>query len=325
MRVLVLGGTTFFGRDLVRELVAAGDDVSIFTRGTHYPSDLPDVRRFTGDRNRAEDLKKAAGPWDCVIDNVAFDGAGVRTALAALKDVGRYVLTSTVSVYRFVRERHAVPWKEASVVFDYQPADETPSDIHWAYARGKLEAERAVRESKLPWTVLRPTVVYGPNDPKNRGFWYLERMRRGGPILLSNGGAGSFRLAYSLDVAKAISAAARSVKAAGKVYNLAQEEIVTLEQFLKESARALGVKPELVPVPYSHLGETLAGPHGTLVNVIPDTQASRELGVTPTPFSVFAEKTALWFQDHWQGDRSQLLENRPQEIAFAESWTRRGT
>lgn len=325
MRVLILGGTTFFGREIVRQFVEAGHEVSIFTRGRQYPIDFPDVRKFTGDRTRLDDLKKAAGPWDLVIDNIAFDGAGVQAALGAFKDVGRYLLTSTVSVYRFTRDRFPIPWREASVDYDYNPAEEVPTDVHWSYARGKLEAERAIRtQTRFPWTIVRPTVVYGPHDAKARGFWYLERLRRGGPILLANGGVGSFRLAYSLDVATGIRLASLSPKAAGKVFNLAQSEVVTLEQFLTESARALGLKAELVPVPLAELGE-LGGPHGNLTNIIPDDSAARELGLVTTPFATFMEKTAQWYQDHWKGDRTELLKTRPEELAFAEAWARRGT
>ncbi len=325
MRVLILGGTSFFGREVVRQFVELGHEVSIFTRGRQYPGDLPDVRKLVGDRTRLEDLKKASGRWDLVIDNIAYDAAGVQAALGALKDVGRYVLTSTVSVYRFTTDRFPMPWREGCVDYDHKPADELAADIHWSYARGKLEAEQALRaQSKIPWTIVRPTVVYGPNDSKARGFWYLERLRRGGPILLANGGAGSFRLVYSADVAKGIRLAALSPKAVGKVYNLAQSEIVTLEQFLIESARALGLKADLVSVPLSELGE-LGGPHASLINVVPDITASQEIGLIPTAFPTFIQKTAQWYEDEWKGDRTELLKTRPQELAFAEAWARRGT
>lgn len=323
MRVLVLGGTSFFGREVVREFTENGHEVTVFTRGNQYPADLTAAHRIKGDRSREADLHKATGHWDIVVDNIAYDAAGVNTALTALKDVGRYVLTSTVSVYRFTRETFPIPWRENCVDYTYSPAEELPSDIHWKYARGKLEAEKAARgQTRVPWTIVRPTVVYGPHDSKNRGFWYLERMRRGGPILLANGGAASFRLVDSADVATGIRLAALSQKAAGRAFNLAQEEIVTLEMFLRESARVLGLKPELLPVPLADLGE-LGGPHGNLINCVPDTTAAREIGFLPTPFPTFIEKAAQWFEDHWEGDTAELLRTRPEELAFAEAWKRR--
>ena len=256
MKVLILGGSTFFGTEIARTFLAAGHKVSLFTRGNRKAQNIPGCIQLTGDRNNDADLQKAAStPWDLVIDNIAYNGDHVRQALAAFRTAGHYFLTSTVSVYRYSHPRMIQPLQEDSVRFDHTPSEQDLNDVHWKYANGKWEAEKALRSQRaVEWTIFRPTVVYGPHDPLERGWWYLARALKGGPILVANGGVAGFRLVYSVDIAHAYLQASQA-GAHGKTYNLAQTEIITLRDFIEESAKALGLKPELVNIPRELLGE----------------------------------------------------------------------
>jgi nucleoside-diphosphate-sugar epimerase len=320
VKILILGGTTFFGKEIAKVFHDAGHSVTLFTRGNRVPPDLPPCAHLRGDRTKADDLKRAAGfVWDLVIDNLAYRGEDMRLTCEAFREVPHYILTSTVSVYRYA-DPYQQPLREETVRFDRVPRDEDLSNIHWTYARGKWEAEKVLRASKLSWTIFRPTVVYGPHDPIERGWWYLARMTKGGPLLLPDGGAASFRLAYSKDVARAYLAAVEEPATRGKTYNLAQEEIITLKDFLLDSARALGVNVELVNIPRERLGE-MAGPHGDLVNHVPNIEAARrDLGFSPTPWKEYSAQCARWFRDEWRGDESKLLEGRPKELALTAHW-----
>src|SRR5690606_8317212 len=90
MRLLLLGGTSFFGKDICRTFKAAGWDVTLFTRGNVTPDDLPPHAHIRGDRNKPADLKRAAeaGPWDLVIDNIAYEAAHVKQATDAFRGCG---------------------------------------------------------------------------------------------------------------------------------------------------------------------------------------------------------------------------------------------
>lgn len=319
MRLLLLGGTSFFGKEICRTFVDASWEVTLFTRGNVTPNDLPSHAHIRGDRNVEADLQLAAeaGPWDLVIDNIAYNGPQVQQALGAFKDCGRYLLMSTVSVYRFVRSKDQ-PLHEDRVDFEAVPKEEDSSDVHWKYARGKLEAEKALlAEKNVPWTVLRPPVVYGPDDVTSRGFWYLARLLEGGPLLLGDSGSQSFRLIYSKDIAQACLAAAQTNKAEGRAYNLSQQEVITLRQFVEDSARALGVPLKSVSAPTEILGD-MAGPYAGMVNLVPDlTRVKEELDFRATPWSVFGPSTAQWFKERGKQARQSLLEGRDQEIQLA--------
>jgi len=100
MTALVLGGTRFMGIHLVNELISAGYDVTIATRGT-APDPFGDkVTRLVADRNNPDSLRNAfAGKfYDITVDNLAYCSNDVRFLLDVL-NTKKYVMTSTASVY----------------------------------------------------------------------------------------------------------------------------------------------------------------------------------------------------------------------------------
>jgi len=311
MKVLILGGAGFVGTVIYETLKKAGHVVTAYTR-------------TNGDRRKLADMEKiaAAGPWDVVVDNCGYTRADVEVFLKAFaKKAGRVLFTSTVSVYRFSSSRYFQPLREAEIDYSARPKDEDPKNIHWQYARGKMEAEACLTAQKqIPWTIFRPSVVYGPNDSKNRVFWYLSRILQGGPVLLANGGEQSFRLTFSDDLARAYRIAIELTETKNQIYYIAQHEVMTLKMLLEKSAEALKSPFESVSVPLEMLGE-LAGPLGNLSNFVPDiTKARKELDFAPTPADEFLPATAKWFRDLWIGDEQALLATRDAELAFAQKW-----
>ncbi len=99
MKILVIGGTQFVGRHIVTTLLADGDDVTLFHRGSTNPGLFPDAEHRLGDRN--SDLSAlATGSWDATIDVCAYFPRQVRSLAEALKGRGgRYVHISSVSAY----------------------------------------------------------------------------------------------------------------------------------------------------------------------------------------------------------------------------------
>ena len=100
MKVLVLGGTRFFGKHMVSKLLEAGHDVTVATRGRAADPFGDKVRRLTVERTDGESLGKAlAGQWyDAVCDSLAYCSNDVKALLDHV-ECGRYVMTSTASVY----------------------------------------------------------------------------------------------------------------------------------------------------------------------------------------------------------------------------------
>lgn len=327
MRVLILGGTSFFGAEIVKLLLRAGHQVSVFTRGNKEPEWMDRVDHIQGDRVAAGEFRDrlSGKSFDVVVDNIAYDAQDVEKALAVLGGrIGRYLLTSSAAVYRYVPGR-TMPLQEGDVDYAWDPPEYDPDDRGWAYAAGKLAAERALLDQDaVPYTIIRPPVVLGPADPSLRGYFYIQRLLDGQPLILTNGGVNSFRLVFSRDLAGAYLLAMESPAAEGRTYNITQGEIVTVRDFVETAAEPLDVDPHLVDIPYDTLeaaGFQYPEPYSALINFIPSLRrAEDELGYRSTPFRSWVRETATWFRDQYQGEDSAGYGDREREVQFAQGY-----
>src|SRR5690349_18301575 len=100
MRILVLGGTSFVGRAIVENALAAGHSLTLFGRGKTGADLFPDVERRIGDRDAGDYASLKGGSWDAVIDVSGYNPRHVGQAMDAVGDgIGRYLFISTGSVY----------------------------------------------------------------------------------------------------------------------------------------------------------------------------------------------------------------------------------
>ena len=178
MRLLVLGGTLFLGRAVVEAALAAGDRVTIFTRGRTNPDLYPDAERLRGDRET--DLSPLARrTWDAVVDTSGYVPRVVRAAAEALAGrVAHYTFVSSISVYRDFREG---PREDSPVEILDDPASE---DVQEHYGALKALCEDVVRdvygERAL---VARAGLIVGPHDPTGRFTYWVTRVAEGGDVL----------------------------------------------------------------------------------------------------------------------------------------------
>lgn len=188
--ILVIGGTRFIGKLLVQRLLRAGHGVTIATRG-YAPDPFGDrIARVRVDR-RSEAAMRAAfagkGPWDVVFDQMCYsplDAAiSVRTFAGRTQ---RYVMTSTIDVYRALGYSHTQPLREADLPAQAQTIAAAypwhdPKRAIECYVSGKLQAEAyLVRDGSLPLAVPRLAhVLGGPEDFTGRLAHYVELARVG--------------------------------------------------------------------------------------------------------------------------------------------------
>ena len=231
------------------------------------------------------DLESAAreDTWDVVIDNIAYNGDHVQAALKAFSKVRHYILTSTVSVYRYVPHPFSQPAQRDLGRFRFSSARRRSFERTLEVCSRKTGCRGSLcspEQCPLDDPFDRPSFT-APTISPTAAFGMWVRLSKGGPLLLPNGGMNSLRLAYSRDLAQSYLLAAEHPEAMGSIYNIAQEEIITLRDFIEENARILNVRPELVSLPFEAAKE-LGGPYAYTGNWIPDIElAKRDLDFTP--------------------------------------------
>ena len=180
MRVLVLGGTKFLGRAFVDAALARGHELTLFNRGETNPELYPEVEKLRGDRTA--DLSSLEGrSWDAAVDVAGYVPGVVRRSAELLRDSGRYVFVSSISVYANFDE----PWNESGPVAELgdAPADELASDYsNYGALKALCEAEVEAVFGKRA-LIVRPGLIVGPHDPTGRFTYWPHRLARGGEIL----------------------------------------------------------------------------------------------------------------------------------------------
>src|SRR5664279_4879265 len=159
--VLVTGASGFVGSHLLPELLGAGHRVVALVRssgaGDKVTRRLPaalvaKVELRTGDVDRPATLPAALAGVDAVVHLVAIprDRKGGKQLLAVNLDGTRNV----IAAMQATGIRCLVHLGAMGV--------EDREELH--YAKSKARAERAVRESALDWTILKPSLLFGPGD-----------------------------------------------------------------------------------------------------------------------------------------------------------------
>lgn len=184
MKILVIGGTMFFGVHMVEALLDNGHDVTIATRGLARDNFGDRVKRIIMDRTKPESIKGAlAGKhYDLVIDKIAYCSNDIKAVLDVVS-CDKYIHTSTVSVYN----SNKLVWTEK----DFDPYH-TPlvwcSRTDFNYGEIKRQAECALFQAykDIPSIAVRFPFVIGLDDYTKRLFYYVENIMKSVPMHINN-------------------------------------------------------------------------------------------------------------------------------------------
>jgi 2'-hydroxyisoflavone reductase len=183
MKLLILGGTVFLGRAIVEASLARGHEVTLFNRGQRNPELFPQLERLRGDRDgQLEALHNRR--WDAVLDPSGYLPRVVRASAELLADaVEHYTFISSISVYAGY-PRRGMDETAPLGTLDDPTVEEITGE---SYGPLKALCEQAV-ESALPGRALivRPGLIVGPHDPTNRFTYWVDRVARGGDVLVPN-------------------------------------------------------------------------------------------------------------------------------------------
>lgn len=172
MRLLILGGTAWLGREVAATALREGHEVTCLARGTAGPV-ADGARLVIADRDDPAAYDAVAGEqWDAVVD-VAWHPGHVRRSVGALASgVGHHVFVSSCSVYA----EHSVAGADESADVLPALADDVMATME-TYGEAKVACERAVVEGVGPdrAAVLRAGLIAGFGDDSGRtGYWPMR-------------------------------------------------------------------------------------------------------------------------------------------------------
>jgi NADH dehydrogenase len=231
MKVFVTGGTGFVGREVVRHLAGAEHQVVALVRPGSEGKlvDIPNVRMHPGDVTDPNSLSGGVAGCDAVIHLVGI--------------IREYPQRGVIFKRLHVEAtRHVLAAAGAAGVKRYlhMSANGVRQNAVSAYHRSKWQAEEAVKASRLDWTILRPSLIFGPGSE----FWtMLVDLIRKLPIVPVIGD-GKYRMQPVAvgQVAQTSLKALAMPETVGGLFHLGGGESYAYDQILDLIGRALGRK-----------------------------------------------------------------------------------
>lgn len=308
--VTVFGGSGFIGRYVVKRLANQGARVRVAVR----------------DAEKAKFLKPmgAVGqiaPFAVNISNERLVRQAVDGADDVINLVGILAENGSQSFSRIQAEAPGVIAEAAKAAgverFVQMSSIGASAESDSKYAQSKAMGEAAVKAAMPNAAILRPSVVFGPEDDFFNRFAAMARFAPALPLI--DGGGTKFQPVHVGDVAEAVMVALRSEDAAGKTYELGGPHVMTFKEVLEYVMAETGRKRLLLPVPSAFL-RPLAG----LMECIPGAPLTRDqliqlqtdnivsegsesldaLGIKPTGISAVAPAYLVRFRDGGQFARN---------------------
>ncbi len=239
--VTVFGGSGFVGRYVVRALARRGYLVRVAVRRpelANYLQPLGNVGQIApvqaNLRNRPS-IQRAMRGSDYVVNLVGILFESGRQSFDAVQDEGARAVAEAC--------------RDAGIGLTHVSAIGADSQAEAHYARTKGLAEEAVRYTVQDSTILRPSIIFGPED----GFFNkFAEMARFSPVLpLIGGGETRFQPVYVGDVAEAVARSVDGTIEAGKTWDLGGPEILTFKECLELMLKVIVRKRSFVTIPWA--------------------------------------------------------------------------
>ena len=239
--VTVYGGSGFIGRHVVAAIAKTGARMRVAVRRPELAGHLQplggvgQINAVQANVRYPESLLAAARGADAVINLVGILFPTGKQTFEAVQDEGA----------RHVAE---AAWAEGAKAFVHVSAIGASERSRSVYARSKAEGEAAVKEVYPGAIILRPSVVFGPEDDFFNRFAALARLLPALPLI--GGGRTRFQPVFVGDVAKAVLAGLTGRADADAPYELGGPELLTLKQVMQRVLTYSMRERWLVPVPF---------------------------------------------------------------------------
>lgn len=238
--VTLYGGSGFIGRHAVRALAKAGWRIRVAVRRPDLAGHLQplgavgQIHAVQANLRYPDSVMRAAEGSEAVVNLVGIlHKSGAQTFDAVQAEGAAHVAKAA---------------KEAGARLIQMSAIGAAKNSDSAYARTKAEGEKAALSTSKQAVVLRPSVVFGPEDAFFNRFAALARFAPALPLI--GGGHTKFQPVFVGDVAAAILAAVEGRTKPGTTYELGGPEVKSFRELMELLLQQIGRNRLLVPLPF---------------------------------------------------------------------------
>lgn len=239
--VTVFGGSGFVGRHVVQALARRGYRVRVAVRRPDLAGHLQPLGHIgqivavQANLRYRDSIDRAVAGSDHVVNCVGILFERGRQTFDAVQDFGA----------RAVAEAARGAGARLTHVSAIGADIESPS----AYARSKGRGEAAILETLPDATIIRPSIMFGPEDQFFNKFADMARISFALPLV--GGGKTRLQPTYVADVAEAIARDVDGTIPSGRIYELGGPEVLTFRRCMEEMLRIVSRKRMLVSLPWS--------------------------------------------------------------------------
>jgi len=329
MKALFIGGTGNISSACSRLAIAQGIDLFILNRGQRDPDEIPGATRIRADINEFNRIRErlSGERFDVVVNFIAYLPGEVERDIELFSEIcDQYIFISSASAYQ-KPPTHAVITESTPLANPY-----------WDYSRNKIACEEVLmkvyRERGFPATIVRPSHTYETVIPVAIGSWedftIIDRMRKGGKVIIHGDGTSLWTITHSVDFAKGFVGLMGNRQSVGHSFHITSDEILNWNQIYQAVAEAAGAELKAVHIASDFICREAdkMGQEWIRGNLIGDKANSAVFDnskikrfvpgyVATIPFSEGIKKTVEWFDAHPHRIRIDPDNNRLMDTVLA--------
>ena len=297
--VTVFGGSGFIGRHVVRALARRGYRIRVAVRRPDLAYFLQplggvgQIHAVQANLRNAQSVEHAMAGSHAVINLVGILSETGKQRFSTIQSEGAAIVARTA---RDLGIEH----------FVHMSAIGADLDSASAYARSKAEGERAVRTALKDAVILRPSIIFGPEDGFFNRFAELASVL---PVLpLIGGGKTLFQPVFVGDVAEVVARAVDGSLKSGTVYELGGSETRSFEDLVRFIMNTIGYNPMLVPLPFK-IARLQAG--------LMEFAKYASFGLLPEEFLMTRDQVTLLEHDNVVSEKAQIEGRTLQGLGIA--------
>ncbi|MGL4913316.1 MAG: SDR family oxidoreductase [Romboutsia sp.] len=232
--ILVMGGSDFIGSTLAKYLIKCGYKVDILTRGKRDVKYKGLGKHFQCDRKIKSKLQQNLNnrSYDYIYDMTVYSKEDIKNLIDCieLKSLKKYIVLSSGAVYK-------------DSTNNAKEDNEKGENENWGkYGLGKKEAEDYIINSNLPYIIIRPTYIYGPNNNLYREYYFFERILKEKKIPVPNGKNVTTQFIYIDDLVQVLESLTHNDRVR-EAYNVTNPQLISWNELIQTCGEVVKKSP----------------------------------------------------------------------------------